>query len=69
MLPFGIMGFCCFQAAIFTFFLPETNNRPTMECMSDMVGKSQVPLNEKPSERSDVCNNENNKEYETQALV
>ncbi|CAB3999815.1 Hypothetical predicted protein [Paramuricea clavata] len=36
-LPFGIMGVICLQAAIVAMFLPETKGRPTLETLEDMI--------------------------------
>ncbi|XP_028398773.1 solute carrier family 22 member 5-like [Dendronephthya gigantea] len=36
-LPFGIMGIICLEAAIVATFLPETNGRPTIETLQEMV--------------------------------
>lgn len=37
MLPYGIMGIICLQAAITAMFLPETKGKPTLETLDDMV--------------------------------
>lgn len=39
------MGIVCFQAAVIAMFLPETNGRPTLETLDDMMkGKSGGPV-------------------------
>ncbi|XP_046846762.1 solute carrier family 22 member 15-like [Xenia sp. Carnegie-2017] len=39
-LPFGIMGIICLQAAILAMFLPETKGKPTSEILDDMLQES-----------------------------
>ncbi|XP_046846066.1 solute carrier family 22 member 15-like [Xenia sp. Carnegie-2017] len=40
MLPYGIMGMICLQAAITAMFLPETKGKPTLETLDDMVQRA-----------------------------
>ncbi|XP_046846067.1 solute carrier family 22 member 16-like [Xenia sp. Carnegie-2017] len=39
-LPYGIMGIICLQAAILVMFLPETKGKPTLETLDDMLQDS-----------------------------
>ncbi|XP_046846902.1 solute carrier family 22 member 15-like [Xenia sp. Carnegie-2017] len=40
MLPYGIMGIICLQAAITALFLTETKGKPTLETLDDMLQES-----------------------------
>ena len=40
MLPYGIMGIICLQAAITALFLTETKGKPTLETLDDMLQDS-----------------------------
>ncbi|XP_046846068.1 organic cation transporter protein-like [Xenia sp. Carnegie-2017] len=39
-LPYGIMGIICLQAAILAMFQPETKGKPTLETLDDTVANS-----------------------------